>query len=144
MNGRQIYDGEVSEEQLNKLYNAANVNISTTVGEGFGLSLLESQATGTRSIAPKHSSIPEVLNGTGHLLPNKAVWFPQNDNGFSRPIIDAYELTKALEWEYLSWKESGKEKVINQDCLDNVQANFLWEDKREFLLKIFKEVLSND
>lgn len=143
-NGKRIYDGEVTHEELNKLYNGANINISASVGEGFGLSLIESQATGTKSIAPNNSAIPEVLNNTGYLLQNKAIWFPQFDNNFARPIIDAFTLTEKLNELYYKWKKTDREiKTIDQKCIDNVNKNFLWKDKKEFLINIFNSVLNN-
>ena len=81
MNAANIYNDEVSEGQLNQIYNAANLNVSSTLGEGCGLSLLESAATGTPSIAPRNSAIPEVLNGTGELIQNTALMNQALDNG---------------------------------------------------------------
>lgn len=65
VNARNIYGGEVPVSDINDLYNAANINISSTLGEGCGLSLIEAQAAGTPSIAPRNSAIPEMLQDTG-------------------------------------------------------------------------------
>lgn len=142
INGRNIYEGEISETQLNRYYNAANINISTTIGEGFGLSLIESQAAGIRSIAPNNSAIPEVLGDTGHIIPNITTWFPQRDNAYTRPIVDAFKVTLALEEEYKKWKESGLDKEIDINCIQHVNNKFLWKDKKELLTKLFLEVLN--
>lgn len=141
LNSANIYNHEISEEQLNQIYNAANVNITSTLGEGCGLSLLESAAAGTPSIAPKNSAIPEMLNNTGRLIKNVALMNQALDNGHLRPIVDVWEMTQALEEEYLKWKSSGKEKVIDQSCLENINKNFLWQDKRDLLLKILLDLL---
>jgi glycosyltransferase involved in cell wall biosynthesis len=141
LNAANIYNHEVSEEQLNQIYNAANVNISTTLGEGCGLSLLESAAAGTPSIAPKNSAIPEVLNGTGRMISNINVMNQAMDNGHFRPMVDVWELTKAWEEEYKKWKEGGEELTIDQACIDNIHKNFLWQDKRDLLDKIIRETI---
>jgi glycosyltransferase involved in cell wall biosynthesis len=82
VNGGNIYKGEVSEQDVNAVYNLSNYNITTTLGEGFGLSLIESMATGTKSIAPNNSVISEILANTGYLVKNKMTYSFQNDNGF--------------------------------------------------------------
>lgn len=47
---------------LNALYNCADVNLSMTQGEGWGLPLTEAMATKTINLAPAHTSIPELFN----------------------------------------------------------------------------------
>lgn len=50
-----------SEEGLNVLYNLADVNVSATSGEGFGMPHLESMACGIPNIAPNCSSLTELI-----------------------------------------------------------------------------------
>lgn len=140
INASNIYNHEITEAQLNHIYNAANINISSTLGEGCGLSLLESAAAGTPSIAPKNSAIPEVLNGTGFLIKNAGLMNQALDNGHLRPIVDVWEMTKVWEEQYLKWVANGKGKVVDQSCIDNINKNFLWQDKRDLLHKILKSV----
>lgn len=52
----------LSDEDLNDHYNAMDVVMNCTAGEGFGLPILESFATGTPVIATGYSSMPELLN----------------------------------------------------------------------------------
>lgn len=51
----------VSLEELNYIYNASSVIVSTSLGEGWGFSITEAMAAGTPVIAPHHTSIPELL-----------------------------------------------------------------------------------
>lgn len=141
INNRRIYEGDVSEEEVNEFYNGASVNITSTVGEGFGLSLAESAAAGRTSIAPNNSAIPEVLGDTGHLIPNKSWVSIALDNGHIRPLVDVGKMTEALEIEYKKWEENGRKNVFNQDAYDRVQQMFLWDDKREILLKALQEIV---
>lgn len=142
-NARDIYKGDVTEQDVNLIYNMSNVNLSTTLGEGCGLSLLEAQAAGTPSIAPNNSAIPEMLNGTGTLVSNETVYSLQGDNAIVRPIVSAFEVMLALEKYYNEWIANGKKKIIYQECIDNVKTNFQWEDKRALLKKLFKETLES-
>lgn len=45
---------------MNMLYNASDIYITTTMGEGFGLTILEAMAAGIPVIAPYHTSIKEI------------------------------------------------------------------------------------
>ncbi len=50
----------VSDERLNLIYNASDVGINTSVGEGWGLVSFEHAATGAAQILPSHSTGPEI------------------------------------------------------------------------------------
>lgn len=54
-----------SNQQLRELYSAADVYLTTTLGEGFGIPILESMACGTPVIGPNNSTIPELVGGHG-------------------------------------------------------------------------------
>ncbi|HNW88087.1 MAG TPA: hypothetical protein PKN48_00360 [Bacteroidales bacterium] len=108
-----------------------------------GLSLIESMAAGTPSIAPKNSAIPEMLGETGHLIPNSALLNQAMDSGHMRPIVDVWEMVQALEIEYQKWKTLGVEKTIDQTCIDRVNRHFLWADKVRFLKDIFHQQLND-
>lgn len=134
-----VYANPVSDEEMNMLYNVADVNISTTLGEGVGLSLVESAAAGTTSIAPKNSAIPEMLGDSGHIIPNTCHVNIAMDNGHLRPLVNTKLFVEALETEYQKWLTNGKKKIVNQTALDRVNTLFQWDDKREKLLGWLKE-----
>jgi len=131
--GGNVYANPLPEEELNILYNVADINVSTALGEGVGLSLIEALAAGTTSIAPKHSSIPEMLGDTGHIIPNKTLINIALDNGHLRPVVDLKFYLEALEIEYQKWIANGRRKVFNQAAVDRVNDLFQWKDKRELL-----------
>ncbi len=54
---------------LNCIYNASDVFLTTTTGEGFGLTILEAMLAGVPVIAPEHTSIVEI-NG----VLSKRIW----------------------------------------------------------------------
>lgn len=51
-----------SIEMLNKIYNASDVYLTTTLGEGWGLTLTEAMATKTPIICPKSTSFIEMTD----------------------------------------------------------------------------------
>ncbi len=56
-------------DRLNLLYNAADVGVNTSVGEGWGLVTFEHAATGAAQIVPAHSACEELWRGAAVLLP---------------------------------------------------------------------------
>ena len=141
VNARNIYAGEVGVEEVNELYNASNVNISSTLGEGCGLSLIEAQAAGTPSIAPRNSAIPEMLRDTGWLVDNATVVNQAFDNAHMRPVVSCSKMRDALEEAYAEWLSSGVDVTVDQKCIENVNKYFLWDDKRDDLKKAFTSAL---
>jgi glycosyltransferase involved in cell wall biosynthesis len=51
-----------SIEMLNKIYNASDVYLTTTLGEGWGLTLTEAMATKTPVICPNSTSFIEMTD----------------------------------------------------------------------------------
>lgn len=70
-------DGDigVTREEMNLMYNAADVVISTSVAEGWGLSTTEAFAAGTPVIVPNNTSFTELI-GEG------------NERGVLAPVVD--------------------------------------------------------
>jgi glycosyltransferase involved in cell wall biosynthesis len=57
-------------EQLNLLYNACDVGLTTAMGEGWGLVSFEHAATGAPQIVPDHTSFTENWTGAAEMLPH--------------------------------------------------------------------------
>ncbi len=128
------------EEDLSILYNVSNINISSTLGEGCGLSFLEAAACGTPSIAPLNSAIPEMLGEFGHLVPNSAFISSMQRVGYLDPVVSIPRMVDVLEQEYALFKQSGKQKIMNNAIVERIYSQFLWDDKRE---QIVRAVLEN-
>jgi glycosyltransferase involved in cell wall biosynthesis len=52
-------------EEMNALYNAADIYVSPTAGEGFGLTLAESLAAGTPVVSTDYAAGPEIMGMGG-------------------------------------------------------------------------------
>ena len=95
----------MSESGLNMLYNAADLLLTTTHGEGWGLSVTEAMAAGCPVAAPRHTSLKELL-GDG----NEAVFdsirgiifdtighvLLTGDNNRLRPITDVSDAVRLI------------------------------------------------
>jgi len=58
----------VTIQNLCKVYNCADVQVMTSMGEGFGLSPFESAACGVAQIVPNHSACKELWTGYAPLI----------------------------------------------------------------------------
>lgn len=63
-----VFTGYVMEDDLVKLYNAAELFVYPSIFEGFGLPPLEAMACGTPTLVSNSSSLPEVVGDAGLLF----------------------------------------------------------------------------
>jgi intein/homing endonuclease len=113
------------------------------VGNGILLhnSLSEASASGTPTIAPKQSAVPEVLGNTGHLIPNVAHFNMALDNAHVRPLVDVRKIIDALELEYQKWLKNKRQPVKDQKIIDRTKKVCNWDDKRAFIEKAIEDLL---
>jgi glycosyltransferase involved in cell wall biosynthesis len=64
----------VPESMLNMIYNSFDVNVLLSLGDGFGLPVAESMATGCPQLVSDHSCLRELVNGHGGLTVKTAAW----------------------------------------------------------------------
>lgn len=89
-------------------FHAADVFLTTTSGEGFGLTPVEAMACGVPVICPSTPVLPEVL-GEGAIFCKIArqEWYsPMN---VMHNIVDVDDVASKLEWAYQDWKTGGVE-----------------------------------
>lgn len=117
-----------SEEDLQILYNAADLFVTTSRGEGFGLTLAEAVSSGVPVIAQNVSAIPEVVGPGGVLLEPKAMVTVPSGQDLWLADVDAF--TEAIEHLYLSrgarrsLSEKGREHIVNSFSWDVAAAKF--------------------
>lgn len=94
-----LLNGFYGESHLNKLYNAADIHLLPSMGEGFGIPHLEAAAAGCPGIVSDFAAQSE-LKGPGYAVPvhpDDLVYTGQGSHWF-RPRPS--EIVKALEWAY--------------------------------------------
>jgi glycosyltransferase involved in cell wall biosynthesis len=116
------------QQDLNALYNAADLFVSTSRGEGFGLTIAEALMCGVPVIAQEVSAIPEVVGPGGRLIePEREITVPSGQDQWL-PDIDAF--SSAIEAAYLSrrWRrekgEAGHKHVMNAFSWDYAAERF--------------------
>lgn len=116
---------------VNQIYNASDVVISTTVGEGFGLSTVEAMACRTPLIFPRNTALTEIIGADeerGYLIasgatPNDFTVLP-NDNEVLRPLASVTELVEKLMFVY---DNSDAAKAKADAAYTWVTSNLIWD-----------------
>lgn len=79
------------------VYSQFDVLINPSLGEGFGIPIIEAQACGVPVIVNDHSAMPELL-GAGDIVSGKRLYDPSQGAWFQTPDVDLLE--QALENAY--------------------------------------------
>jgi glycosyltransferase involved in cell wall biosynthesis len=90
---------DVDDDALNLIYNACDVGINTSTGEGWGLCAFEHAATGAAQVVPRHSACAELWEDAAVLIP------PRNRVRYpmalcEHQVIAAEDASAALERLY--------------------------------------------
>jgi glycosyltransferase involved in cell wall biosynthesis len=96
VNQHAMHNG-IPNEAMAAIYTATDVLLASTLGEGFGLTLLEAQACGTVAIANNFSAQPELL-GDGWLTKGQPYWDGAQMAWFNTPNIPS--IVDSLEQAY--------------------------------------------
>jgi D-inositol-3-phosphate glycosyltransferase len=60
--------GALDDRELNLLYNACDVGLNTSMGEGWGLVSFEHGAAGSAQIVPRHTACAEIWSGRAEMI----------------------------------------------------------------------------
>jgi D-inositol-3-phosphate glycosyltransferase len=69
--------GIIDDDALNLLYNACDVGINTSMGEGWGLVSFEHGAAGAAQIVPAHSACAEIWSGRAEMIEPARSYIPE-------------------------------------------------------------------
>jgi glycosyltransferase involved in cell wall biosynthesis len=124
-----------SEEEVNEIYNCADVVISSTMAEGFGLSITESFGAEIPALFPNHTSITELIGANaerGTFIKNSGTKLMAWDKcSYFRDIIDSKDLGDKLQYVIENYKEVKAKTVIakqwvKQYTWDNIYK-LIWD-----------------
>lgn len=109
------------QQDLNALYNAADLFVSTSRGEGFGLTIAESLAVGVPVIAQNVSAIPEVVGPGGILIePQRLITVPSGEDTW---LADIDAFSSAIERVYTS---AGLRRDLGEAGREHI-SQFSWD-----------------
>lgn len=131
----------VTKEKLNLIYNACDVGINTSLGEGWGLTNVEHAVTGAAQIVPRHSSCAELFNDCGLLMETIADWTFDQSETVGR-VTTPDEVARCLEVLYRDrdllkeLSEKGRKKFT--------QPEYQWRTIAGTWRSVFQEAVAKD
>jgi glycosyltransferase involved in cell wall biosynthesis len=120
---RVVFTGYIPQQDLPKMYNAADLLVFPSIYEGFGLPPLEAMACGIPVITSNTSSLPEVVGDAAVMI---------------NPL-DVDALADAM-YQVLTDQEL-KEKMIRKG-IERAEL-FTWEKTAQETLKVYREVYND-
>ena len=90
----------IPPEQLNLLYNATDVGLNTSMGEGWSLTNSEHAATGAPQIVGDHSACSELYKDCGVLMPINQ-YLDTTETLVTSALVNEYAVADALNKLYL-------------------------------------------
>lgn len=130
-------------EVLNQIYNSADCYLTTTLGEGWGLSITEAMATKLPVVAPNNTSLPEILgDDRGWRIPSGDTpthWITkENDNDRIRPLMDVEAAADAI----IEIIENRKEAEKRAEAAYEWVTKLTWENVCKDWSDIFKKAVN--
>ncbi len=125
-------------EQLNQVYNAADVGVNTCLGEGWGLVNSEHAATGVAQVVPDHTSLKEIFDGVQRLEIES--WETDRNYGLERGQPSPTSLASILDSYYHS-----PESLISAGnwCFHRIHEKpFTWPHVQQQMIEIVEKTLS--
>ncbi len=123
-------------EAMKLVYNVADVKLSTTMGEGWGLTTMESMACGIANIVPNYSALAEWANG-GVLYTDisDTPYFSTKGLNTRGGVPDMKSTIRALE---LLYRNDGERARIGKAGYDLVsQPKYSWSNVAKEFERVF-------
>lgn len=124
----------LGEQELNVLYNAADVYVSPTMAEGFGLCLAEAAATACPVVTTDYAAGPEVVGEGGLFAKVAATFTSRYSNEWA--IVDEADFAEKVE--YLI-EHPAKRRALGDVAQRHVQR-YSWADAAQSFLELFRSV----
>jgi len=128
----------VDEEELAQIYNALDVYVHASSGEGFGLPILEAMACGKPVIASNNTAIPEVVGDAGILIP----CFEEDmetAEGFTVATTRIKPFTEAMARLFY---DDNLRKTLSQRAIERAKQ-FTWDKAVRLIEKAIHETLNH-
>lgn len=119
--GQQAMHNGIPNEAMAAVYNGVDVLLAPTLGEGFGLTVLEAQSAGLLAIVNNFSAQPEMV-GDGWLTEGQPLWDGSQMSWFNTPNIPS--IVDALEQAYMRGRvrsDKAREHALQYD------ADLVWD-----------------
>lgn len=105
----------LTDDEMNLLYNAADVGLNTSTGEGYGLVNLEHAATSAAQLLPAHETNSEIWEGYPGLI-RASRWLATHTPGHSESLVDTHRLAARLAMYRDNPEQLHTDGVLAQRC----------------------------
>lgn len=143
---RQGFDvNNVTDEDMNMIYNCADLIVSSSTGEGWGLIMSEAMATRRPMIMPDNTTHIEILmNGqNGFLAPTDHYTVAYGFNAWPRPTVDVEAMARLMFGVYQAKQGDLALKEEVEGMIENASkwiAQNTWKQVGEAWVKLFEEI----
>jgi D-inositol-3-phosphate glycosyltransferase len=132
-----VYQG-LSERLLAATYRAANAQLSTTTGEGFGLTTLEGSASGLPQLVPRWSALAELFNESAYLVECTSTVITPQVNVIGG-VADEAQFIAGLDTLYRD--TAVYDKYVQKGLLRAINPCFNWKNIGERWLDTVNQVV---
>jgi glycosyltransferase involved in cell wall biosynthesis len=125
---------------LNALYNASDACITTTLGEGWGLTVTEAMAAGVPMIVPDNTSMPEIIGSDGdrgYMYPCREQVYV--DNSGYRWCGRMDDIVATMMSCYNDWKNNKDRRQAIIDRAHHFTQVYSWENICKQWVKLFSK-----
>jgi D-inositol-3-phosphate glycosyltransferase len=129
-----------AEERLVSTYRSFDVQVSTTQGEGWGLTTMEGMACGIPQIAPDWAALGEWANGVANLVPCTTTNVTPNNVNVVGGVADPAGWIDALHRVYCNWNEE-RERMTRAGLELVARPEYRWRAIGESFRDAVDEVL---
>jgi D-inositol-3-phosphate glycosyltransferase len=129
--------GIVDDDTLNLLYNACDVGINTSMGEGWGLVSFEHGAAGAAQIVPRHSACAEIWRGRGEMMQPARRYVPEF-SVLEMGEVSAEGVAEALDNLYRDPQR--RQQLAQAACQAALNPDYTWDAIAERFDDLFAEL----
>jgi glycosyltransferase involved in cell wall biosynthesis len=128
----------LTDEQMNMVYNSADVFFTTTAAEGWGLPVAEAMAVGVPCVLPAHSALTEWPEGNA--LYAECYPFPSLTDRGLNTIHHLTNVDSAIEALHKLYTDEKFRKELGESSYKHMQSpKFKWD----VIAKQFMEIIKN-
>ncbi len=129
------------DAMMNRLYNACDVGLTTSTGEGWGMVAFEHGATRAAQVMPRHTSLAELWDGAAEFIePVSTMTWPGNLT--EGQVVSAEGVAAALQRVY---EDRELRTTLAQHALLNARrADFAWDLVADQWRTLFDKVIAGD
>jgi glycosyltransferase involved in cell wall biosynthesis len=124
----------IPDTAIAQMYSAADVQLLTSMGEGFGIPAVEGMSTGLPTIVSDFSAQAELVGVHSHKVPVQRVWDEYQASFFAIPNVEA--TYKALQNVYEETKAGKVDRAAVAAEMARYDADTVYEEKWKPLIAL--------